>query len=352
MIDIHASISRETAPWPSEYWIPVTRFRYTVTRKECIRVLADRKMLVAVALAAASLLAVARPAHATDFELMDARSLGMGGALRASAFATSALYMNPAGIAMSKSYHVESSYIFDDKYDMHMVGASVVDSITSRLGMGLGYFFKFVGEGKQSSELQLHNLFLGLAYAIIPQLSLGMSLHYKRAEIDTPRPDELEPDADLNPYGRDLSHFSLDAGLTIRIIRNHLGIAVVGYNLTHIKSPLAPIMLGLSIYAQVSIFQVSFDVLLDFWSGRKLLDSDEKVWPRYMIGAEAFIADHWPLRTGYAWSDLTGSHSIHAGAGYVGEKGALEAGLSYEVNEGFDHLRDLRLVLSVKYFAF
>ena len=312
---------------------------------------AARKLIVALVLAAATLVA-ARPASATDFELMDARSLGMGGALRASAFATSALYMNPAGIAMSQSYHIESSYLFDDKYDMHMVGASVVDSVTSRLGMGLGYFFKFVGEGKQKSELQLHNLFLGLAYAIIPQLSLGISAHYKRAEIHTPRPDELEPDAALDPYGRNLNHFSLDAGLTLRLARNHLGIAVVGYNLTHIKSPLAPIMLGLSVYGQVSIFQVSFDVLLDFWSGRKLLGSDEKVWPRYMVGAEAFLGDHWPVRVGYAWSELTGSHSIHTGAGYVGQKVALEAGLSYEVNEGFDDLRDLRLVLSLKYFAF
>lgn len=314
--------------------------------------LAVRKMLLVLALVAASTVAVVRPAGATDFELMDARSLGMGGALRASAFATSALYMNPAGIAMSQSYHIESSYLFDDKYNEHMVGASVVDSVTSRLGMGLGYFFKFVGRGKQSSELQLHNLFLGLAYAIIPQLSLGTSLHYKRAEIDTPRPDELEPDAVLNPYGRDLNHFSLDAGLTLRLFKNHVGIAVVGYNLTHIKSPLAPIMLGMSIYGQVSFFQLSFDVLLDFWSGRKLLDSDAKVWPRYMVGAEAFLADHWPLRAGYAWSDLTGSHTIHAGAGYVGKKGALEAGFSYEVNEGFDRLRDLRLVISLKYFAF
>jgi hypothetical protein len=317
MIGIPALISRETALEPSEYWITAACFRYTETRKEFIRVLAARKILVAIALAAASLVAVAGPAHATDFELMDARSLGMGGALRASAFATSALYMNPAGIAMSQSYHVESSYLFDDKYHEHMVGASVVDSVTSRLGMGLGYFFKFVGEGKQSSELQLHNLFLGLAYALIPQLSLGMSMHYKRAEIDTPRPDELEPDAVLDPYGRDLNHFSLDAGLTLRLFKNHVGIAVVGYNL-----------------------------------GRKLLGSDEKVWPRYMVGAEAFLGDHWPLRAGYAWSDLTGSHTIHAGAGYVGKKGALEAGFSYEVNEGFDKLRDLRLVLSVKYFAF
>ncbi len=314
--------------------------------------LAARKTIVAVVLAAASLLAAARPAHATDFELMDARSLGMGGALRASAFATSALYMNPAGIAMSQSYHIESSYLFDDKYHTHMVGASVVDSVTSRLGMGLGYFFKFVGNGKQHSELQLHNLFLGLAYAIIPQLSLGVSLHYKRAEVHTPRPDELEPDAVLSPYGRDLNHFSLDAGLTLRLIQNHLGIAVVGYNLTHIKSPLAPIMMGLSIYGQVAFFQVSFDVLLDFWSGRKLLDSHDKVWPRYMVGAEAFLGDHWPLRAGYAWSNLTGSHTIHAGAGYVGKKASLEAGFSYEVNEGFDNLRDLRLVLSLKYFAF
>lgn len=312
---------------------------------------APGRWILPIAIAAFALLGAVRPAHATDFELLDARSLGMGGALRASAFATSALYINPAGIAMSKAYHVETSYIFDDKYKMHMVGASVVDSVTSRLGMGLGYFFRYVGDGKESSEIQFHNLFLGLAYAIIPRLSIGMSFHYKRAQVHTPRPEELEPDAVLRPYGRDLNHFSMDAGLTLHIIKN-LGIAVVGYNLTHIKSPFAPIMLGLSAFAQVAIFQISFDVLLDFWSGRKLLGSDERVWPRYMLGAEVFLGDHWPVRAGYAFSDLSASHSIHTGLGYVGKKGSIEAAFSYEVNEGYDKLRDARLVVSLKYFAF
>jgi hypothetical protein len=295
-----------------------------------------------------------RPAGATDFELYDARSMGMGGALRASAFATSALYLNPAGLAMSKAYHIETSYIFDDKYKMHMVGASVVDSVTSRLVVGLGYFFKWVGDGNDAlrpSDIKFHNLVLGLAYAIIPRLSLGVNMHYKNGKVHTPNQEDIEPDSNPRSYGGNLNAFSLDAGLTLHIVKN-VGIAVVGYNLTNRKSPMAPIMLGMSAFVQVAFIQISFDVLLDFYSGKALLDSKGKVWPRYMLGAEAFLGDHWPVRVGYAYSDVTGSHSIHTGAGYVGKKGSVEAGFSYEVNEGFDNRRDLRLVVSLKYFAF
>jgi opacity protein-like surface antigen len=175
-----------------------------------------------------------------------------------------------------------------------------------------------------------------------------------RAKIDTPRPDDLEPDAVLKPYGRNLNAFSLDAGMTLKIIEN-LGIAVVGYNLTNVRSfrsALAPIMLGMSAFFQVAILTVSFDVLLDFVTPKELWDSDRKVAPRYMVGAEVFLADHWPLRAGYAFSDVSGSHSVHAGLGYIGRKGSLETGFSYEVNGGLDDLRDLRLVVSLKYFAF
>jgi len=301
--------------------------------------------------AAAIVLSAARPSGATDFDLLDARSMGMGGAIRSIALSTSALYMNPAGITMTQAYHLETAYIFDDKYKMHMVGASVVDSVTSRLGMGLGYFFRWVGDGRESSKMQLHNLFLGLAYAIIPKLSVGVNMHYIRARMDYAQPGEIEPDAVVRPYGRALDAFSLDVGLTFHIIKN-IGLAVVGYNLTHPNSAVAPTLLGLSAFARVAFVTVCFDVVLDFVSGRKLWDQDKPVAPRYMAGTEFFLGDHWPLRAGYSFSEVSTSHSVHGGVGYVGKKGSIEASMSYELNPGNDRERDFRLAISIRYFAF
>lgn len=322
---------------------------------------------------AALVVSIASPARATDFQLTDVRSLGMGGALRASAIATSALYLNPAGLTMSKAYHIESTYMFDDKYKMHYTGASIVDSVTSRLGMGLGYYFRWVGKGLGKQKLQAHNIVLGLAFAIIPKLSLGLNMHYIRTEVHATHKigDDAEPPAyDLlktqpdaqglyrsapgdnqHPYGRDLDAFTIDAGLTLRIIDN-IGIAVVGYNLTNVKSPFAPMMLGMGAFAQFSIIHIAFDVVLDWESARRLFGSHKPVSPKFMAGLEAFLGDHYPLRVGYSYDDVSGSHSVHWGLGFIARQGSVEAGFSYEANEGRDNRNDLRFMIALKYFAF
>jgi hypothetical protein len=318
-------------------------------------------------------LAAAPPTRATDFQLTDVRSLGMGGALRASAIGTSSLVLNPAGLTQSKLYHIETTYMFDDKYKMHYTGASVVDSVTSRLGMGLGYTFRWVGKSLGKQKLQAHNVVLGLSYAIIPRLSLGINLHYVRttvhekhkldSEVETPdyaaiktEPaswdlDGTAPGDNQHPYGRDLNAFTMDAGLTLRII-DQIGIAVVGYNLTNLKSPFAPMMLGMGAFAEIAIIHISFDVLLDWDSAKRLFGTSKPVSPKFLTGLEAFLGDHYPLRAGYSYDDVTRSHTIHWGAGYIARQGSIEAGFSYEVNDGLDDRNDFRFMISLKYFAF
>ena len=141
--------------------------------------------------------------------------------------------------------------------------------------------------------------------------------------------------------------------LLLRLLAGrHFGLAVVGNNLTYTKSPLAPIQLGISIFGQISVVQVVFDVMLDWDSAQRLWDYDKKVAAEYQAGLEVFLADHYPIRAGYSYSDVTGSHAIHSGIGYVGRKGSVEWGFSYELSEGWDDFKDFRMVLAIKYFAF
>ncbi len=308
--------------------------------------------ILAALLAGLLAAAAAAPAHGFDFGLTDARSLGVGGAMRASALGTSALYQNPAGIALSPAYHVESSYMFDDKYDMHLVGASVVDSVTSKLGLGLGYFFRWVGKGWDRSEAQIHNIVLGAAFPIIPQLAIGANFHYVRAKIDEKAPT---PDAIPNPYGRDLNEFTLDASLAFRM--KSFGISVIGYNLTNLKSPLAPLLLGLSAFARIAMVQIGFDVVLDWYTMGKLRKNGVNIGKktvalRYMAGVEIFLGEHLPVRAGSSYGAPTASPSVHAGLGYVAKSGSVETGFSYEVNDGWDKLNDFRFIISLRYFAF
>ena len=140
-----------------------------------------------------------------------------------------------------------------------------------------------MGNSLGKEKLQVHNLIMGLSYAIIPQLSLGINMHYIRSKVhldnklssDVVAPDygALKPDGlsgalttgapgdNQHPYGRNLSTVTIDVGLTLRFIDN-IGIAVVGYNLTNLRSPFAPMMLGMGAFAQFAIIHVAFDVLL------------------------------------------------------------------------------------------
>lgn len=294
------------------------------------------KIRYAAVLAGLALWLAGGRAGALEFSIEEVRSMAMGGALRSGAFSTSALFLNPGGIPMAKLYHIEAAYMYDHPFESHLIGAGVVDSITSMLGVGLGYFYRRVE--RDDIKMQVHDARLALALPIKDIVGIGITGKYLRSSNDM----KLDPDIQNPPYGRELNSFALDAGVVVRIGK-HFGFGAVGYNLTKLDTPVAPLSLGLSANASFGKFVAVFDTVLD-WS------TYDRLAAKFMGGAEYFLMGHVPIRAGYSYNDGTKAHALHGGVGYISKVAAVEAAVSGDLNEGITGEQDVRFLLSVKYF--
>jgi hypothetical protein len=296
-----------------------------------------RRLEYLAAGAGLALILFAGEARALEFSIEEVRSMGMGGALRSSAYSTSAMFLNPGGIPLAKLYHLEAAYMYDHPFESHLVGAGIVDSITSMLGVGLAYFYRRVE--RSDVKMQVHDARLSLALPIMNIVGIGITGKYLRSSNDM----KLDEDIQKPPYGRELNSFSLDAGVQLRLGK-YFGFGVVGYNLTNLNTPVAPLSLGMSANGTFSNFTVIFDALLD-WS------TYDRLAAKYMAGAEYFLIGHVPIRAGYSYNDGTKTHALHGGLGYISKAAAVEVGVAGDLNKGIMGEQDVRFMLSVKYFV-
>src|SRR5579859_6237928 len=110
-----------------------------VSTRECRRAL--------VASAAISLALVSAGARADDYrppeygyqygEVEQPRTLGMGGAARAWGWSTSAINANPANLVAQHVYHFEALFGLDTKAHRLTLGGAIMDSVTSKLALGV-----------------------------------------------------------------------------------------------------------------------------------------------------------------------------------------------------------------------
>src|SRR5262249_48843299 len=70
-------------------------------------------------------------------EIESARATAMGGAMRALGNGTTALYSNPAGMTLTRVYHLEGMAAIWPESRRQSYGAAAVDSVTGRLAGGL-----------------------------------------------------------------------------------------------------------------------------------------------------------------------------------------------------------------------
>ena len=299
------------------------------------RVTGEGRVLLAASVAVLILVGAGR-ASALDIE--DARPMAFGGALRASCLSNSALFLNPAGLAIGRLYHVQTLYSFVPTANGHLAGGSVVDSVTAPIAAGLAFnYLAWDPEGENRSEYDVR---LSFAYYLARIVSFGLTVKYMYADQDGPGPlgqSMLRPTGD--PL---LNTVSIDLGMILTIGRI-FNVAVVGYNLTDTGSIHAPLSLGTGVsLALGGAFMLAADVLLDFRS------RPEELSVRYMAGAEYFIATAFPVRLGYRYDDLLETHSVTAGVGYVARQYGVELGLRQDVAGERLHTW---ISLAIRYFA-
>ena len=85
-----------------------------------------------------SMLFISGPARA-DVDAMSPRATGVGESLRAAATGSLATTINPAGLALARSYVLEASYGYRATDHAHIQTASVCDSVTTRVAACLSY---------------------------------------------------------------------------------------------------------------------------------------------------------------------------------------------------------------------
>ncbi len=89
------------------------------------------------------------------------RATAMGGAFSAVATGNDALFVNPAGIAQSRHYHLEADGVLDTRFPLQGLLLSVTDTTTGPIGSG-GYFAHW-GSGRDDGRAQ--GWLAGLAYS-------------------------------------------------------------------------------------------------------------------------------------------------------------------------------------------
>jgi hypothetical protein len=264
-----------------------------------------------------------------------ARSLAMGGALRALGNGTTAVFSNPANMALSRLYHIEALGQLTPESTRALGGASIVDSITSSTNIAGGLSLvggvvdpvdpREAGLGRSYFDVRLaaavplgERFFIGLGarYMRMIQDGFGALDDTALGNYSAASGGLVEDSGQRKPL---VDTLTFDAGATVRIGESfHIGI--VGQNLTHPGHAILPTTVGGGFGYGSKDISVEVDGVADF-------DSWGEATGRFMAGGEYLAADHYPIRLGYRFDQGANVHAISGGFGYIGTEFAIEGAI-------------------------
>lgn len=265
------------------------------------------------------------------------RAVALGEALRAVAVGSLATNLNPAGIALTRSYVIEGTFgTTRDEENGTTASVSVCDSVTTRVAACLYYDF-LDGDPPTGGQRRLHEAGLTVAMPLAQMLAIG--LNHRWVNYDANGITGV-PDVSKNSY-------NLDAGLVLRPAQI-INIAFVGYNLIgddDDDDPATPARFPIALGGGVALFPVPN--LMVAADARWDLSDDSG---RYGGGVEYFIGaaggqQGFPLRAGYVYDDRDGASYVTGGAGYITPRVALDFGTRWQVDGGDERLVQVGLRL-------
>ena len=247
--------------------------------------------------------------HASEY--VGLHSQGMGGAHRGLGTSNDTLFVNPAGMSMTKRYTIEGSVSNNRKEDRTSWTVSAVDSKSGPVAGGLGWLLESHSvDGKSTS---VNRFILGLSLAPIEFVSFGFNANYFTGETG---PTELTL--------ADLSHFSGDIGMSLSFMESfRLGVATRNVFSSE-ESDYLPMTTGAGFGFVSNRLNVAADLV---WNHD--LPEDESL--SYHAGVEYFAQDIFPLRLGYQRevyrkkdNALGNENILSAGLGWVSMGGSFE----------------------------
>jgi hypothetical protein len=246
------------------------------------------------------------------------RGLALGTGSRASSVSTSALAYNTAGLPKARLYHIEGDVDYQPNNDVVVLGASVVDSVTSRLAAGLSFRGSIANSDQGYSGI---DFLLGLGYPFADQVSIGVSGRYVNLWHDTgPRSERWQTKG-----------LTMDTSLRVQPVEM-LELAFVAYNVIDRNSQYVPVTLGgSSALILGNAFNIGADCLVDISTFDKA---------QFLVGGglEYISGGTLPLRIGYAFDSGRETHAITGGVGYLGDKFSADLALRQQVAGG-NHTR-------------
>jgi hypothetical protein len=235
-------------------------------------------------------------------EFTGSRSLGMAGAHRAIVTGNDAVYLNPAGMPLTRKYALEGGYLFDPGTDTHIANVSVVDSVTSRLAAGVSYSYVNGRRAIASPDGGLvkvdrtgHLAHLALAAPLGREVTFGLGAKY----------------LDVSYQGRAAANaVTVDAGIHYRFSQM-FSAALVGYGLTNSGSAEAPLAMAVGLaFGPSAKLSFALDWVIDFTT-RKYLEEipqasrQRSVAHEVHLGLEWMPAPYLALRAGYFHDRVT-----------------------------------------------
>jgi hypothetical protein len=279
-----------------------------------------------------------------EARIESARGVAMGTGARAASASTQAQAENPANLVSGGLYHIESFTGYSPSLKRLVFGGSVVDSMTSKLAMGISA--RGIQGDNDAGENSGWEGRLSLALPIGDMISIGVAGRYSNFTVSDPHAVPERPPAKGQEPDRTFKlHkvFTLDAAVTLHL--EGLSISALGYNLIDPDSPLAPLMVGGSLgYATQTGITLGGDVLVDlnthntFTGGAKLLAGG---------GLEYLAQGTIPLRAGYMYDTGREQHSVTGGLGYVTQQFGAQFGLRQTVSG----VKETTLLLGIQYFV-
>ena len=252
-------------------------------------------------------------------EIETPRVAAMGGALRAWGNSVGALFMNPAGMSLSRVYHLGALAQIWPEANRQSYGGAAVDSIVSSTRLAGGFGGTWTKQDPDGIDRTATDLRFALGLPIGERLHIGMGGRYMLLSQDGDGPFGPSVVSGGLRDSRIVKGFSFDAGAILRA-SDHFAIGLVGNNLSDPGHGFQPTSFGGGVGFGDDNLTLEADLVADFttWDATKT---------RAMGGFEYLAADKYPLRLGYRYDDGAESHAISGGVGYIDREFSVEVAL-------------------------
>ena len=257
-------------------------------------------------------------------ELENARMTALGGPMRASSTSISALYSNPANMALAQVYHVGAFAQIYPEARRQSYGGAIVDSLISSTGMAGGLGGVWTMQDRDGIDRQWMDVRFALAMPLADVLYIGLGGRYITLQQNGSGPLGASYASGGLRGSNIVQTVTIDAGVTVRPIPE-LKIAVTGNNLTSLDNALFPLMGGVGIGYDTADFGVSGDLTMESRTWDKLN-------LRARAGGEVLLVDHLMVRAGYRYDQRMESHALCGGLGYVDQIFSIDASVRRSVS--------------------